>query len=284
MGTEGRIENVSDTALWVAVYRAQEGERTNPIFRDPLAAVLAGERGRQIAASMPGSRFTEWVLVTRTSAIDRYIKTLVAQGVDTIVNLGAGLDTRPYRMDLPKNLRWVEADFPHMITYKNVKLKSEVPNCRLEREAVDLSRASERQALLQRINGESRNIAVITEGVLMYLTNAQVKDLAQDLHQCRNIGFWIHDWFSEDALAMFRKLSSKKLKAAPIPFDPREGWFEFFAARGWKLKENSTYAEEGARIGRNSILPWTLRALSAVFSKANKSLGKVGGAALLHRV
>ena len=29
------IRNVSDTALWVAVYRAMESERSDALFRDP---------------------------------------------------------------------------------------------------------------------------------------------------------------------------------------------------------------------------------------------------------
>jgi O-methyltransferase involved in polyketide biosynthesis len=46
----------------------------------------------------------------RTVIIDDRIKLAIGEGVDTILNLGAGLDTRPYRMDLPKTLRWVEFD------------------------------------------------------------------------------------------------------------------------------------------------------------------------------
>ncbi len=46
------IESVSDTAYWVAHYRAVEGLRARPLFDDPLAGVLAGEHGRKIAAAM----------------------------------------------------------------------------------------------------------------------------------------------------------------------------------------------------------------------------------------
>lgn len=38
----GSIEHVMDTAFWVASDRALEGERPDALFRDPLAAVLAG--------------------------------------------------------------------------------------------------------------------------------------------------------------------------------------------------------------------------------------------------
>ncbi len=42
------IENVSDTALWVAVYRAMETARPDAIFRDPYAERLAGDKGVKI--------------------------------------------------------------------------------------------------------------------------------------------------------------------------------------------------------------------------------------------
>lgn len=41
------IENISDTARWVAVYRAMETARPDAIFRDPFADRLAGQRGRE---------------------------------------------------------------------------------------------------------------------------------------------------------------------------------------------------------------------------------------------
>lgn len=102
------INDVSDTAFWIANYRATESERPDALFRDPLARRLAGERGRAIAADMPAARITEWSVVMRTVIIDSFIMSAIAEGVTTIVNLGAGLDTRPYRLELPAHQRIVE--------------------------------------------------------------------------------------------------------------------------------------------------------------------------------
>jgi O-methyltransferase involved in polyketide biosynthesis len=89
------IQDVSDTAFMVAGFRALETERREPLFRDPLAAKLAGEHGRSILAKLPRVYFGEWSVVIRTVIIDNLIKRAIAEGVDTILNLGAGLDTRP---------------------------------------------------------------------------------------------------------------------------------------------------------------------------------------------
>ena len=73
------IRNISDTARLVAVYRAQETERPDAIFRDPFARRLAGERGEQIAKSMPLGQDSSWSMVTRTFLIDVLVGEQVAR-------------------------------------------------------------------------------------------------------------------------------------------------------------------------------------------------------------
>jgi O-methyltransferase involved in polyketide biosynthesis len=43
------VRNISDTALWVAHYRAVESERADAHFHDPYARALAGERAAHFA-------------------------------------------------------------------------------------------------------------------------------------------------------------------------------------------------------------------------------------------
>src|SRR5438046_7427925 len=104
------IANVSDTARWVAAYRAEESARPDALFRDHLAARLAGEKGAAIAKRAAPRLHSGWPLVVRTKVIDDLVLDAVADGADLVVNLAAGLDTRPYRLKLPPTLRWVEAD------------------------------------------------------------------------------------------------------------------------------------------------------------------------------
>ena len=61
-------------------------------------------------------------MVIRTLIIDDLIQKAVVAGADTVVNLGAGLDARPYRMALPESLRWIEVDYPQVIDWKADKL------------------------------------------------------------------------------------------------------------------------------------------------------------------
>jgi O-methyltransferase involved in polyketide biosynthesis len=53
----------------------------------------------------------------------------LTSGVDTVLNLGAGMDTRPYRMKLPGDLRWVEFDFPSIVEPESAQLADQQPVC-----------------------------------------------------------------------------------------------------------------------------------------------------------
>jgi methyltransferase (TIGR00027 family) len=221
------IQNVSDTAFMVAGFRAAESERPKPLFRDPLAAKLVGEHGKKILATVPRHFGGAWSVVIRTVIIDDYIRRAIATGVDTILNLGAGLDTRPYRIDLPSSLRWIEVDFPHMIELKETRLAGEKPSCRLERIKLDLTDRALRRKLFADVNARSGKILVLTEGAIPYLTNQDVADLADDLRQVEKIDFWITDYFSPEAIRFSEKMRARFMRNAPFQFAP-EDWVRIF--------------------------------------------------------
>src|SRR4051812_47988637 len=149
------VRDISDTARWVAYYRAQETERRDALFRDPYARALAGERGERIAKAQTCGHKIAWSFMARTVLVDRFIAASVRSGADLVVNLAAGLDTRPYRMDLPRSLRWVEIDLPGILDYKETILKDAAPVCQLERVRLDLSDEPARRAVFARVAAES---------------------------------------------------------------------------------------------------------------------------------
>lgn len=72
--TEHLIRDVSDPARWAALCRSAEGDRSDALFRDPLATRLAGERGEAIECSMSKARgSTVSSLMVRTVAFDRML-------------------------------------------------------------------------------------------------------------------------------------------------------------------------------------------------------------------
>jgi len=158
---EPLIRDISDTARWVAVYRARETERPDAVFSDPFARALAGERGEQIARAMPFAEQNAWSFIARTFAVDRQIARAVEGGVDLVINLAAGLDARPYRMALPASIRWVEVDLPEILDYKADVLAPHAPRCALERVPLDLSNADARRGLFDRLGRTAAQVQSI---------------------------------------------------------------------------------------------------------------------------
>jgi methyltransferase (TIGR00027 family) len=246
---ESLIKGVSDTAFMVAAWRAAESERPDALFRDPFAARLAGEHGRAIIASLNRSFLRGWQVVIRTVIIDDLIQKAVAGGTGTIVNLGAGLDARPYRMELPAGLRWIEVDYPHVIDWKAEKLADDRPRCRLERVKLDLADLTARRALFASLGASSKKMLFLTEGVIPYLTTDAVGALADDLKALRGSDVdvaWIVDYFSPEAMRYRKRITASQMREAPFQFEPGD-WFAFFARHGWKPAEVQYVADEAAR-------------------------------------
>jgi methyltransferase (TIGR00027 family) len=250
------VDHVSDTAFWVAHYRAVETRRPDALFRDPLAEKLAGDRGRRIARHMGAERAMQWTLSVRTWIIDTLIMNAIDDGVDLVLNIGAGLDTRPYRLALSADLQWIEADFAHMIDYKTDVLAGENPVCRLDRMACDLADDAERRKLLTHVNRRGRKILVLTEGVIPYLSNAAVGTLAKDLDNQKHIVFWITDYSSPFFQTVTARSGIRKRleHAAPFLFNPGDepdAWTHFFAERYWQIADLRFIGEEGRKVGRD---------------------------------
>jgi len=166
---EDTIKNISDTAFWIAGFRAMETQRPDAVFKDPFAARLGGDRGLHMAAITPHSKAMAFAMTVRTTAIDRLISQAIDLGCDSVINMAAGLDTRPYRMDIPSSLKWIEIDLPALVAYKNEELKNEMPKCRLTRIAADLSESKTRNELFQQLGSEANKAVVVTEGLIAYL-------------------------------------------------------------------------------------------------------------------
>lgn len=241
---------ISDTANWVAYHRAVESARPDAVFNDPLAARLAGDIGREIVARAPKSMRSGWPIIARTVSIDTIILAAIAEGCDCVVNLAAGLDTRPYRLDLPSSLTWIEADLPGMVDEKNRLLAGETPRCVLERVKVDLSDNTARVAFLDHAVSGRKRVLVLSEGLLMYLDDALVSALSADLERA-GIRWWVFDQISPAVRANFMRTMQDVLAHAPMNFAPENG-VAFYENLGWRVRELQSSAAVALHLKRLS--------------------------------
>jgi methyltransferase (TIGR00027 family) len=189
---DGEITHVSDTALMVAACRAHETELEDAFVRDPFAARLAGERGLAILRALPHSKVVRLGLAVRTRFVDELLlEALRDHSITTVLSVGCGLDTRPWRLNLQMNLRWIEIDFADVLDYKDRLMFGETPRCRRERLTIDVNDPVQRRSMYEA--GGSAPALMITEGLLLYLPAATVEALAAESSNQSGVRHWISD-------------------------------------------------------------------------------------------
>ncbi len=270
------IRNVSDTARWVAIYRAMESERADAIFSDPFARRLAGERGERIVREMPKGPSSAWAMVVRTAVMDELILRAVARdGVRTVVNLAAGLDARAYRLNLPPALRWLHVELPEMTAYVREQLSGATPVCALEYVAADLTQPQALADVLDRVERAGGPALAVTEGLLVYLTAEHVAALSRALAARSSIRYWITDLASPRLLAMLKKRWEPMLAAgnAPMIFGPAEGT-KFFEPHGWREAEWRSLWEDSMRLDRMMPGGWIYKLMARFMSEKRLEEGR----------
>ncbi|MDP9036436.1 MAG: class I SAM-dependent methyltransferase [Myxococcota bacterium] len=277
------MEDVSDTARWVAFHRALESERHDALFVDPFAGRLAGERGQRIAQGMPtvrgarpGPRGLAGALAVRTKVFDELIlDSIRILDADAVLNLAAGLDARPYRLPLPSSLVWIEADRAAILDEKTEVLASTKPACIIERVAVDLADDQARGKLFDGVAASHTRVVVVTEGLLVYLDEALVASLADGLRARASMRRWILESVAPEVLERNMQAWGKVLARANAEWKfARSDGFDFFRPRGWSPTVRRPFMVEARRLGRESEVPhaWLLRALSSLSARFRRTM------------
>jgi methyltransferase (TIGR00027 family) len=180
----------STTAEIMALFRAQESARREPLFNDPFAAGFLGRSHRRVLrlsslplvgtllrrfidARWPGARTSG---IARTRLIDDWLKEAVAAGAEQVLILGAGFDSRAWRLPALVTLPVIEVDHPATCAEKRRRLADMGADLSCIRSVpVDFDR--ELIGVTVRAAGfdETRPAAIVWEGVTNYLT-AQAVD------------------------------------------------------------------------------------------------------------
>lgn len=280
------IRHVSDTARWVAFYRAMETERPDAIFRDPYARRLAGPEGEAIVNALPRGRQMAWPMIVRTALMDEILLRVVErERLNGVVNLAAGLDARPWRLPLPPDLLWIDVDMPPMLDHKEALLRGEPPRCRYEAVRQDLSDQPARRDLFANLARRMQRALVISEGLLIYLEAEAAASLARDLAAHAAFRFWLLDLASPGLLKMLEKSWAPALRAgnAPFRFGPAEST-RFFEPMGWREVEFRSMLHEAIRLNRAMPLARLWRLIGSLAPRRKREeFRRFSGVALLSK-
>jgi methyltransferase (TIGR00027 family) len=170
--------NVAATALFVAAVRARENERSNPLFRDQLSSLLAGREGLAWLAASETSPASNYhrdsfpYLEVRTRYFDDWVLDAVRDSTARqLVLLGAGMDTRAFRLPWPEGFQFWEVDTPELFALKESRLQSAGVRLGCDRRVVedDLASRDWVDSLVKSGFKKNRPTVWLAEGLFQYL-------------------------------------------------------------------------------------------------------------------
>jgi methyltransferase (TIGR00027 family) len=255
-----REGEASRTAAYMALFRALEHVRPASARRisDPFARAFVDSRLRAVVTlgalpgvgelvrgyidrRWPGARTSA---VARTRFIDERSEAAITSGIEQIVLLGAGFDSRPYRLHGWDRITVFEVDHPDTQARKR-RLLGTVPS-RVRFVPVDFDREQVEAALHAAGYDRDRATLFIWEGVTNYLTEGAVDGTlrwcARAAPSSRIVFTYVHRAVLDDPASFF---GTARLFATldgsgerwTFGMDPA-GLPSFLEARGFHLDED----------------------------------------------
>lgn len=188
-------EFVSLSARLMAAFRARENSRSERLFDDPFSAKLAGADAFDFLAKRtrkPEEQGKPYIEV-RTRFFDDFIRTRLGGSpqISQIVILGAGLDTRGFRLPWSKEIILYEIDRQEVLDYKNKILKNNLPNCQRRVIFADLIVAPWLDLLYEAGYSAEKPSLWLLEGLSMYLSSEEVHQLLATISSATGEGSWL---------------------------------------------------------------------------------------------
>jgi methyltransferase (TIGR00027 family) len=244
------------TARWIAASRARESARPDRLFEDPWAAELAGFEGFEMLAASEAGGQENCFLPVRTRFFDDVLAAAGKPG-GQVVLLGAGLDTRAWRLRLPAQTTVYELDHPEVLAAKLAVLREADSSCERRAVPADL-RTDWAQQLLAAGYDPTTSTVWIAEGVLFYLTDSEVHALlARAATLSTQDAVFAADTFGTGLLRLpaTRALVQRRGRSgAPLPYctdQPRH----LLTSTGWPPESVLDLGASQANFGRLQPVP-----------------------------
>ncbi|MBW6409659.1 class I SAM-dependent methyltransferase [Clostridium weizhouense] len=172
---ESKLAGVPETMLIPIWARAQETKRSDSIIKDFKALDIVKGIDYDFSVFGEYDEFykTQVGVAARTKILDSLTQEYVEKNPNgTIINIGAGLDTRPTRINI-KNAQWYDIDLTEGINIRRKFIKETdkikfIGKSVFEYEWIDLI-------------DKKDNVLIIAEGIFMFFNREQLKELFKNL-------------------------------------------------------------------------------------------------------
>ncbi|BAV40787.1 SAM-dependent methyltransferase [Mycobacterium ulcerans] len=202
-------EEVAATALGVAAARAAETRRQRPLIVDPFAQLFVDAAGQDLWSMVASGAARDELasadpalaavvqtslghIASRTKFFDEFVPAAADAGIRQVVSLGAGLDTRAWRLSWPDAVTVYELEQPNVLEFKLSTLRDNgaTPAAKYVDVPVDLHRCWPRSLCLAGFDPAAPT-AWLVEGLLPFLSVAAQDLLFGDVHKLSVPGSWL---------------------------------------------------------------------------------------------
>jgi O-methyltransferase involved in polyketide biosynthesis len=170
-----QLSTVSKTLFLTLFARAYETQHPGRLFIDDKAVRVLQAFERSRSQSRPDWATCAGVAI-RTDILDRQTRHFLASARSCVVNLGAGLCTRYFRLGQP-SIDWIEIDFPDVIAVRRSVLPETAYHRMIACSVTD-------HAWIEQIPyAPGARPLFIAEGLFLYLRDSEIKELLLALKQ-----------------------------------------------------------------------------------------------------
>ena len=168
---------ISSTAFLTCGARADDAKSKKPICNDKYASLFLNEHGRAVYDGFKKGNGPVASFVARHRMMDDMLRAKIAENGDTtVIIIGAGFDTRAFRLD---GGIWFEIDEPQVIDAKDHLLPVNQCKNSVQRISIDFALESLTDKLPVITPGSP--VVVVMEGVFIYLSESQIRQTVSAL-------------------------------------------------------------------------------------------------------
>lgn len=163
------ITGVPETMIQTLYARAKESKKEKHVIYDEKAIEIVERMDYDFSKADKDFAMGAGV-VARTILLDRMVDAYVKHYPDaTVINIACGMDTRFYRVDNGR-IRWINIDLPETIAVRERFLEENDRVSMMACSAMD-------EEWARRIGDIDGNVLVVVEGLTMYLTEEDVRQI-----------------------------------------------------------------------------------------------------------
>ncbi|MBX7072179.1 MAG: class I SAM-dependent methyltransferase [Pirellulales bacterium] len=263
----GEIQETLLITLWA---RAAESQEPQPILRDPRATEIVRQIDYDFDRFRRETKLTQPTACVRATVFDRWVRQFMEEHPDgAIIEIGAGLDTRFERLDNGR-IRWFDLDMPDSMSVRRRFFQETDRRRFITSSVLDPSWLEQVKAC------GAEHYFIISEGVLLYFSEAQVKQVLGLLADA-----FPGACFAFDSCARWAQENSRKLEAVKITnAEFRWGIDDIHEIEAWDPRYRVLEADTTMNYHRQRY-PWPIRFFTYWFPKTRMlfsiNLVRLGG-------